>query len=118
MSSVIDSLWINLKSPTLQIIIDNGISNETTMSLDWIKCIQKASVCQAGILLMQELETRLPLRVEESVDSMTDEDGSVAEENTVKRFAWLKRILAKVPLPSRSRKHKRSRWKQFKDKLV
>lgn len=81
---VIHHPWVNAGCKLLPLdYIESFKSSDPIIQLDWVKDVTNASVCQAGIMLMEALERRIPnqkLEEELPVDGQaesTDEDDSI-----------------------------------------
>lgn len=80
LSSVIHHPWVNASYniPPLD-YLESSKSSEPIIPLDWVRDVTNASVCQAGVMLMEALEQRIPARkIEEELPADgTDEDDSM-----------------------------------------
>jgi hypothetical protein len=77
--------WVNLGYKTAPVdYLELGREKEPILSIDWIRMVNSASVCEAGCLLMEELEKRIPTKkLEEEIKAGgqpqdgTDEDDEI-----------------------------------------
>ena len=84
LSSVTHHPWVNagFSVPPLD-YLESSKSSEPIIPLDWVRDVTDASVCQAGVMLMEALEQRIPTRkIEEELPldgnaESTDEDDSI-----------------------------------------
>ncbi|KAJ3325899.1 serine/threonine-protein kinase KIN2 [Boothiomyces sp. JEL0866] len=89
LQSVLNHTWVNIGYSTIPTdYLEHNRDSEPLISLDWVKSLNSAGVCQAGCILMVELESRIPTRkltqeitvTDVNVDGSTDDDST--EEQT------------------------------------
>ncbi|KAJ3277155.1 serine/threonine-protein kinase KIN2 [Terramyces sp. JEL0728] len=90
LSQVLENTWVNSGYPTIPTdYLEHNRDSEPLISLDWVKSLNSAGTCQAGCILMEELESRIPTRKLTQEITVTDvnADGSTDEESVEEQTA-------------------------------
>ncbi|KAJ3260295.1 serine/threonine-protein kinase KIN2 [Boothiomyces macroporosus] len=108
LATVLAHTWVNIGYSTIPTdYLEHNRDREPLISLDWVKTLNSAGVCQAGCILMVELESRIPTRkltqeitvTDANVDGSTDDDST--EEQTAEGEA--EKFMSKMTIKDKKR---------------